>query len=89
MKDSNSSQQFVFVKSNDNKNNRNFRTEQQTQENDSFGNQSESSGGKKIICADIRCCIMQIKGAFLYYNPRSAGFFVKEGNEMIIIHSFP
>ena len=21
---------------------------------------------KKIICADIRCCIMQIKGAFLY-----------------------
>ena len=46
MKDSNSSQQFVFVKSNDNKNNRNFRTQQQTQENDSFGNQSESSGGK-------------------------------------------
>ena len=21
---------------------------------------------KRIICADIRCCIMQIKGAFLY-----------------------
>ena len=45
MKDSNSSQQFVFVKSNENKNKRNFRTQQQTQENDSFGNQSESRGG--------------------------------------------
>ena len=45
MKDSNSSQQFVFVKSNENKNKRNFRTHQQTQENDNFENQSESSGG--------------------------------------------